>query len=82
MGVGKNIYITIPRGRYRDLDASMEIDSEISAPVSRGQQLGQVNIKLDDEVIVSENIVATHAVAEGGIMSRALDSIKLTFKNE
>ncbi len=80
VGVGRDIYITIPRGRYKDLDASMEIESEISAPVKQGQQLGQVTISLDDEVIVNESIVATHAVAEGGLISRALDSIKLMFK--
>ncbi len=80
MGVGRDIHITIPRGRYKDLDASMDIESEISAPINQGQELGQVNIKLDDEIIVSESIVATHAVAEGGILSRALDSIKLMFK--
>ena len=80
MGVGRDIYITIPRGRYKDLDASMNIESEISAPVNEGQELGQINIKLDEDIIVSEAIVATHAVAEGGILSRALDSIKLMFK--
>ncbi len=80
MGVGKNIYITIPRGRYRDLDASMEIDSEISAPVSRGQQLGQVNIKLDDEMLLSEDIVAMQGVDEGSLFVRAMDSIKLMFR--
>ncbi len=80
MGVGKDIYITIPRGRYRDLDASMEIDTEIAAPVERGQQLGQVNIRLDDELIVSEQIVAMQTVAEGSLFTRALDSIKLMFR--
>ncbi len=80
MGVGKDIHITIPRGRYRDLDASMEIDSEISAPVARGQQLGQVNIRLDDETLLSEDIVAMQAVAEGSFFTRAMDSIKLMFR--
>jgi D-alanyl-D-alanine carboxypeptidase (penicillin-binding protein 5/6) len=80
MGVGKDIYITIPRGRYRDLDASMEIDSEISAPIDRGQSLGQVNIKLDDELILSESIVAMQAVNEGSLIDQALDKIKLMFR--
>ncbi len=80
MGVGQDIHITIPRGRYRDLDASMEIDSEISAPVARGQSLGQVNIKLDDVLILSEEIVAMQDVAEGSFFARALDSIKLMFR--
>ena len=80
MGVGKDIFITIPRGRYRDLDASMEIDAEISAPVERGQSLGQVNIKLDEEMILSEAIVAMQTVNEGSLIDRALDSIKLLFQ--
>ena len=80
MGVGKDIYITIPRGRYRDLDISMEIDREISAPVIRGQQLGQVSITLDEESILSENIVAMQTVDEGSLFVRAMDSIKLMFR--
>jgi len=80
LGVGRDIFITIPRGRYRDLDASMEIDREISAPVERGQALGQVSIKLDGEEILSEPIVAMQAVNEGSLIDRALDSIKLMFR--
>jgi D-alanyl-D-alanine carboxypeptidase (penicillin-binding protein 5/6) len=80
LGVGKDIHITIPRGRYRELDASMEIDREISAPITQGQQLGQVNIKLDDELMLSEDIVAMQDVAEGSLFVRAMDSIKLIFR--
>ena len=80
VGVGKEIYITIPRGRYRDLNVSMEIDRQISAPVESGQQLGQVNITLDDEVILSETIVAMHGVGEGSIFDRLMDRVKLMFQ--
>ncbi|MDH3633480.1 MAG: D-alanyl-D-alanine carboxypeptidase [Gammaproteobacteria bacterium] len=80
MGVGRDIHITIPRGRYGDLDAAMEIDREISAPIAQGQQLGQVSIKLDDELVLSENIVAMQNVAAGSFFVRALDSIKLMFR--
>jgi len=80
LGVGRDIFITIPRGRYRDLDASMEIDREISAPIARGQALGQVSITLDGEEILSEPIVAMQAVNEGSLIEWALDSIKLMFR--
>jgi D-alanyl-D-alanine carboxypeptidase (penicillin-binding protein 5/6) len=80
LGVGKDIYITIPRGRYRELDASMEIDREISAPVQRGQQLGLVNIRLDDETVLSDDLVAMQDVGEGSLISRAMDRIKLIFQ--
>ena len=80
LGVGKDIHITIPRGRYRDLDATMEIDREISAPIASGQQLGRVSIKLDEELILSEDIVAMQAVAAGSFFARAMDRIKLMFR--
>jgi D-alanyl-D-alanine carboxypeptidase (penicillin-binding protein 5/6) len=80
VGVGKEIYITIPRGRYRDLNISMEIDREISAPVLSAQQLGRVSIKLDDEVILSENIVAMQGINEGSLFVRLKDRIKLMFR--
>ena len=80
MGVGRDIHITIPRGRYRDLQASMEVDAEISAPVVRGQQLGLVNIRLDDELLLSEDLVAMQEVGEGSLIDQAMDRIKLMFK--
>ena len=80
MGVAKDIYITIPRGRYRELDATMDIESRILAPIKRGQELGSVNIKLDEETIVSETIVAMHAVNDGNLWDKAIDGIKLMFK--
>ena len=80
MGVARDIHITIPRGRYDDLDASMEVDAEISAPVKRGQQLGVVNIRLDDDLLLSEDLVALQDVAKGGFFKRIMDRIKLIFK--
>ena len=80
MGVGRDIHITIPRGRYRDLQASMEVDAEISAPVVRGQQLGLVNIRLDDELLLSEDLVAMQDVDEGSLIDQAMDRIKLMFQ--
>ena len=80
LGVGEDIYITIPRGRYKELDASIEIDPKISAPVAQGQELGQLNIRLDDEIIVTQPLIAMQTVNDGGILRRAMDSIKLMFQ--
>ncbi len=80
LGVGRDIYISIPRGRYRDLDASMEVDPEISAPVERGARLGVVNISLDGETIVSEDLIATQTVSEGSLLVKAMDTVKLMFR--
>ena len=80
IGVPGDIHVTIPRGRYSDLDASMEIDNQIEAPVTSGQQLGQINVRLDDVLLVSEPIVAMQGVGEASLLTRMLDRIKLMFR--
>ncbi|MFT5658660.1 MAG: D-alanyl-D-alanine carboxypeptidase (penicillin-binding protein 5/6) [Gammaproteobacteria bacterium] len=80
MGVAKDIYITIPRGRYQSLHAAMDIENVISAPIKSGQLLGTVTVELEGEEIASEQIVATHAVNKGGLIDWAMDSIKLMFQ--
>jgi D-alanyl-D-alanine carboxypeptidase (penicillin-binding protein 5/6) len=80
LGVDKDIFVTIARGRYKDLDASIEIDNQIEAPVAVGQELGRLNVKLDDETIVSEPLVAMQGVQDGGLIQKAIDSIKLIFQ--
>ncbi|MFT4651088.1 MAG: D-alanyl-D-alanine carboxypeptidase (penicillin-binding protein 5/6) [Polaribacter sp.] len=79
-GVAKDIHITIPRGRYQSLHATMDIESEISAPIKSGQLLGKVTVELGGEQLASEHLVAIHAVNEGGFFDRAMDSIRLMFK--
>jgi D-alanyl-D-alanine carboxypeptidase (penicillin-binding protein 5/6) len=80
LGVNRDIFITIPRGRYRELEATMEVDAEISAPVALGATLGRVSVQLDGEEILSEPIVAMQPVNEGSLIDRAMDRIRLMFQ--
>jgi len=80
LGVQQDVYVTIARGRYKELDASVEIDPEISAPVALGQELGRLVVKLDDAVIVSQPLVAMQAINDGGLVKKAMDSIKMLFE--
>ena len=80
LGIQQDLFVTIARGRYNDLDASLEIDSEIHAPLAEGQELGQVNIKLDGETLASQPLVAMQVVNDGGIVQILMDKIKLLFQ--
>jgi D-alanyl-D-alanine carboxypeptidase (penicillin-binding protein 5/6) len=80
MGVSKDIHITIPRGRYQSLNAAIDIDGELSAPIKSGQLLGKVTVELEGEQLASGDIVAIHAVNKGGLLDRLMDSVKLMFK--
>ena len=40
LGVSDDVFVTIARGRYKDLDASIEIDAQIKAPIAAGPGIG------------------------------------------
>ncbi|MCK4834548.1 MAG: D-alanyl-D-alanine carboxypeptidase [Gammaproteobacteria bacterium] len=75
VGLADDLAIAIPRGAYDKLDASMDIDKNIEAPVSKGQQIGVVNVSLGDEVLASVPLVALEAVNEGSLFQQAKDYV-------
>ncbi|HGN0126851.1 TPA: D-alanyl-D-alanine carboxypeptidase DacA [Proteus mirabilis] len=80
LGIDKDVYLTIPRGRLKDLKASYVLDNvELHAPVSKNQVVGTINFQLDGQVIEQRPLVVMNEVKEGGIFSRLIDYIKLLF---
>lgn len=80
LGVDKDVYLTLPRGRLKDLKASYVLDNvELHAPVSKNQVVGTINFQLDGQVIEQRPLVVMNEVKEGGIFSRLIDYIKLLF---
>lgn len=77
LGLTRDLYITIPRGQYQNLNAGMQIEPQIIAPVSPGQPLGKLNISLDGESVVEENLVALDPIDEGGLVQTIKDTVLL-----
>jgi len=73
VGLDKDLAIAIPRGSYDKLDAVMDIDKNIEAPVSKGQQIGLVKVSLDGEELASVPLVALETVNEGNLLQQAKD---------
>ena len=49
LGLSEDLYVTIPRGGYDKLKATMSIDTRIVAPAVKGKIYGMVNITLNHE---------------------------------
>lgn len=79
LGIADDLYITVPRRRYKELQPAIRYEALIKAPVSKGAALGSVSISLDGEEIVSRPLVALHDVERGGWWKRFVDWIKLLF---
>lgn len=80
LGVDKPLYVTIPRGQYNSLDASMNIDQRIMAPVNAGQSLGSVLVKLGEQVVADQPLVSLQSIGEGSFWQRITDEGLLYFE--
>ncbi len=80
LGLQDTLYVTVPRGQYNNLDASMQIGEQIMAPVSKGVMLGRVMIRLGDQVVAEKELVALSAVNEGSLWQRMIDKALLYFE--
>jgi D-alanyl-D-alanine carboxypeptidase (penicillin-binding protein 5/6) len=77
LGLDQTLFVTIPRGRYDDLDAQVEMRSELSAPLAAGVTVGKINVHLGEELIASRDLITLGAVEEAGFFGRSWDSLRL-----
>ncbi|NRQ43683.1 serine hydrolase [Rheinheimera sp. YQF-2] len=79
LGILQSVQVTIPRGQRKDLQADFTLDQQLLAPISKGQQVGSIYLKLNGEDIATYPLVALEDVAEGGFFSRMIDYVKMQF---
>jgi len=82
LGLEQPLVVTIPRGRYEQLKASMDIPAELVAPYAKGQQVGVVKVTLDGEPIAERPLVALAEAPEGGFFKRSSDSLWMWWERE
>lgn len=80
LGIQNDLFVTIPRGQYKNLTASVNVDAKIMAPVQKGKQLGTLNIKFGDETFAERELVALDSVAEGSLLHSLVDDVRLMFQ--
>lgn len=80
LGLTEDLNITFPRGKYKQLLASMDLTPQIIAPAKKGQVYGTINISLDSIVIAEKPIVALQTIEEGGLWARIKDEARLFFE--
>jgi D-alanyl-D-alanine carboxypeptidase (penicillin-binding protein 5/6) len=71
--------VTIPRGKYDKLQATLEIPQRLVAPFSKGQQVGSLKVTFDGKPLVTEPLVVLQDAPQGGFFKRLWDAILLWF---
>ncbi|PID44641.1 MAG: serine-type D-Ala-D-Ala carboxypeptidase [Proteobacteria bacterium] len=79
LGLANDVFLTIYKGQKESLETAWDIDTVIKAPVNTGDVLGSLKIRLGQDVLVEEPLLALEPVEEAGFFKRLWDMIKLFF---
>jgi D-alanyl-D-alanine carboxypeptidase (penicillin-binding protein 5/6) len=82
LSIADDLAVTIPRGQAKYIKAEMTVNKGIEAPIMAGQSLGRLEIRLDGELIVERQLVASADVKEGGFIKSISDSVARMFSDE
>ncbi|MAD91111.1 MAG: serine-type D-Ala-D-Ala carboxypeptidase [Gammaproteobacteria bacterium] len=80
LGVLEDLYITLNRGSYDDLQSQLEISSAIMAPIVAGQPVANLSLILDGEEILVAPLRALENNPLGTFWQRTKDTINLWFE--
>jgi len=79
MGITDDLYVTIPRGQADNLEATMDVERVIKAPIAKGQAVGKVKVTLAGEVVKEVPLVAMDSIPEAGFLKKIWHAILLFF---
>jgi len=82
IGVTDPVLVTVKRGDYEKLKATMDIPATLVAPFTKGQQIGTLRITLDGQAVQGVPLVALADAPQGGFFKRLWDSILLWFHSD
>ena len=81
VGVASDVYALIPRGQSAALNTSASVSHEpLIAPFTAGQKVGELTVSdAAGEVVARAPLVMLAAVPQGGLWTRAVDTVTLWF---
>ena len=80
VGLKKDLYVTIPRGSYPQVEAQVDLPDQLIAPVSPTEELGVVRVNLDERTLAERDLFALNTIDEGSLWERTRDSILMWFQ--
>ena len=82
LGVGEDVLVTFPRGRYDELKASLELPARLVAPVAKGGEVGKLKVELDGKSLLERPLIALAPGESGGFFTRVVDEVWMWFKGD
>lgn len=80
LGITEDLYVTVPTGQYKRLQASLQLNNPLKAPINKGSTYGSINITLNNQVIASKPLIALDDNPQGNLWRRAADTVKFNMR--
>lgn len=77
LGVLSETPITLQRGQRKNLKADFKLSQQLVAPITKGQVVGTVYLKLNDADVAEYPLVALEDIEQAGIFGRLVDYVKM-----
>lgn len=80
LGLPEDLYITVPRGRFDDVESVLNMPAVLYAPIAQGQPLAELQVTLQGSSLINEPLRALDENPNGSIWQRARDGVMLWFE--
>ena len=80
VGVGADLFVTVPKGEAEKLKAELVSQQPLVAPLAKGQRVGVLRVTHDGKPFGEHPLIALEPVAAAGFFGRTWDTLRLWLK--
>ena len=80
LGLPDDLYVTIPRGSFDDVESVLNMPTTLVGPVAQGQPLAELQVSLDGDELLNTPLRALEENPDGSFWQRTRDGVKLWFE--
>lgn len=80
LGLPDDLYVTIPRGSFDDVESVLNMPAVLVAPVAQGQPLAELQVNLNGNLLINTSLRALNENPSGSIWQRTRDGVALWFE--
>lgn len=77
LGLEDDLFVTVPRGEFDNLEMVFELPEQIIAPINEGAIIGNFRIMLSEKEIATGSLYSKSSIPAGGFFKRWKDEVRL-----
>jgi D-alanyl-D-alanine carboxypeptidase (penicillin-binding protein 5/6) len=77
--VDKPVLVAVSRRDRGKLEVGLKYNDPLVAPINQGDRIGSLMVKLGEQELINQPVVAGQVIQEAGFIGRMVDSLKMRF---